>query len=85
MGTIKDGGVQLVWKLHFHAHLDYIFSQYVRMLGLIQTITSSISTLVNLLIFYITLVDPCLSMPYLYGILYCLLTPKTWNTFCRSL
>jgi hypothetical protein len=56
MCTIKDLGVQIDWKLHFHAHGDCIFSQYVRMLGLIHTITSSFSTSLDLLIFYITLV-----------------------------
>jgi len=33
MDTIKDLGVQLDSKLHFHAHADYIISQSVRMLG----------------------------------------------------
>jgi len=33
MDTIKDRGVQLDSKLHFHAHADYIISQSVRMLG----------------------------------------------------
>lgn len=54
--TIKDLGVHVNWKLHFHAHEDCIFSQYVQMLVLIQTINSSLSTLVDLLIFYVTLV-----------------------------
>jgi hypothetical protein len=58
MCTIKELGVQIDWKLHFHAHGDCIFSQYVRMLGLIWTITSSFSTLVNLLISYVTLIGP---------------------------
>jgi len=56
--TIKDLGVHVNWKLHFHTHEDCIFSQYVRMLGLIQTITSSFSTLLSLLIFSVTLVRP---------------------------
>jgi len=34
MDTIKDPGVQLDSKLHFHVHADYIISQSVRMLGL---------------------------------------------------
>jgi hypothetical protein len=33
--SIKHLGVQLHSKLHFHAHVDYIFSQSVRILGLI--------------------------------------------------
>jgi hypothetical protein len=58
------------WSLYFLPH-------YVRMFGLIQTITSSFSTVVNLLIFYVTLVGPKLEYTSLYGILYCLLTPNT--------
>jgi hypothetical protein len=34
MDTIKDLGVQLDSKLHFHAYADYIISQSVRILGL---------------------------------------------------
>jgi hypothetical protein len=56
--TIKDLGVQLDSKLHFHAHVDYIFSQSVRTLGLIRTIIYSFSTLDSLLILYLTLVRP---------------------------
>ena len=51
-------GVQIDWKLYFHAHGGCIFSQYVRTLGLIHTRTTSFSTLINLLIFYVTLVWP---------------------------
>jgi hypothetical protein len=56
--TIKDPGVQLDSKLHFHAHVNYISSQSVRTLGLIQTITYSFSTLDSLLILYLTTVRP---------------------------
>jgi hypothetical protein len=56
--TIKDLGVQLYSKLHFHAHVDYIFSQSIKMLGLIRTVTYSFSTLHSLLILYLTLVAP---------------------------
>jgi len=35
--TIKGLGAQLDSKLHFHAYTDYIFSQSVKMLGLILT------------------------------------------------
>jgi hypothetical protein len=61
--TIKDLGVQLDSKLHFHGHVDYIFSQSIRMLGLIRTIPYSFSTLHSLLILYITLVRPKLEYP----------------------
>jgi hypothetical protein len=56
--TIKDLGVQLDSKLHFHAHVDYIFSQSVRTLGLVRTKTYYFSTLDSPLILYLTLVRP---------------------------
>ena len=45
-------------KLHFHAQLDYIFSQSIRMLSFIQTIAYSFSTLDNLLLLYLTVNSP---------------------------
>jgi hypothetical protein len=56
--TIKELGVQLDSKLHFHAHADYIFSQSVRMLGLIRTVTYSFTTLDSLLTLYLPPVRP---------------------------
>jgi len=35
MDTIKNLGAQLHSNLHFHTHVDYSFSQSVRMLGLL--------------------------------------------------
>ena len=43
--TIKDLVVQLDSKLNFHAHVNYIFSQSVRMLSLKRNVTNSVSTL----------------------------------------
>ena len=48
--TIKDLDVQLDSKLHFHAQVDYIFSQSLRPLGLIRTLTYSFYTLGCLLL-----------------------------------
>jgi hypothetical protein len=56
--TIKDLGVQLDSKLHFHAHADYTFSQCVRTLGLTRTVTCPFSTLDSQLILHLTLVRP---------------------------
>jgi hypothetical protein len=56
--TIKDLGILLDSKLHFHAHVDCIFSQSIKTLGLIRTVTYSSSTLDSLLILYLTLVRP---------------------------
>jgi hypothetical protein len=56
--TLIDLQVQLDSELHFHAHVDYIFSQSVRMLGLSITITEFFSNLDGLLILYLTVVRP---------------------------
>jgi hypothetical protein len=53
---VKDLGVLLDCKLYFHQHINYIFSQSLKMLGLIRYITSSFSTLDSLLGLYSTLV-----------------------------
>jgi hypothetical protein len=67
--TIKDLGILLDSKLHFHAHVDYIFSQSVRTLGSIRTVTCSFSTLDSLLILYLTPVRPKLEY-----------ASKVWNS-----
>jgi hypothetical protein len=54
--TTKYLGIKPDSKLHFHAHVDYIFSQSVRMLGLVRIITHSFSTLDSLLVLYFTLI-----------------------------
>jgi hypothetical protein len=59
----------LLLLLHFNAHVDYIFSQSVRTLGLIRTVTYSFSTLDSLLILYLTLVRPKLEY-----------APAVWNS-----
>jgi hypothetical protein len=56
--TIKDLGIKLNSKLHFHSHMDYIFSQSLRTLELIKMLTYSFSTLDCLLLLYSTLVRP---------------------------
>jgi hypothetical protein len=51
---VKDLSVLLDYKLYFHQHINYIFSQSLKMLGLIRYIASSFSTLDSLLALYIT-------------------------------
>jgi hypothetical protein len=53
---VKGFGVLLDCKLYFHQHINYIFSQSLKVLGLIRYITSSFSTLDSLLVLYSTLV-----------------------------
>jgi hypothetical protein len=61
--SVQGLRVQLDSKLHFRAYVNYIFSQSVRTLGLIRTVTYSFSTLDNLLILYLTPGRPNVSMP----------------------
>jgi hypothetical protein len=37
--SIKDLGVFFDSKLHFHSHVDYVFSECIKLLGLIHSIT----------------------------------------------
>jgi hypothetical protein len=53
---VKDLGVLLDCNLYFHQHINYIFSQSLKMLGLIRYITSSFFTLESLLVLYSNLV-----------------------------
>jgi hypothetical protein len=55
---IKDLGGFIDSKLYFHSHVDYIFSQFIKLLGLIHNITFSFSTLDSSLILYFLLVRP---------------------------
>jgi hypothetical protein len=56
--STKDLGVFIDCKLRFHNHVDYIFSQCIKMLGLVRTLTFSFSSLDCLYIYmlYFTLV-----------------------------
>jgi hypothetical protein len=53
---VKDLGVLLDCKLYFHQHINYIFLQRLKMLGLSRYITSSFFTLDRLLALYSSLV-----------------------------
>jgi hypothetical protein len=54
--SIKDLGVYTDNKLHFHGHVNYIFSQSTRLLGLIRNITFNLSSIESMLRLYIALV-----------------------------
>jgi hypothetical protein len=56
--SIKDLGVFFDSKLHFHNHVDYVFSECIKILGLIRFITYSFSSLECLYVLYFTLVRP---------------------------
>jgi hypothetical protein len=53
---IKDLGVHIDRKLHFHRHVDFIVSHALKLLGLLLTLTFSFSTIDSLLILYFALV-----------------------------
>jgi hypothetical protein len=43
--SVKDLGVYLDSNLHFHDHVNFIFSHCIKMLGLIRSVTFNYSTL----------------------------------------
>jgi hypothetical protein len=53
---VKDLGIMLDRKLHFHRHVDYLRSQALALLGLIRLITYDISSSDNREVLYITLI-----------------------------
>jgi hypothetical protein len=56
--SIKDLVVFFDSKLHFHNNVDYVFSECIKMLGLIRSITYRFSSLECLYVIYFTLVRP---------------------------
>jgi hypothetical protein len=54
--SIKDLGVFFDSKLHFHSHVDYVFSECMKLLCLIRSITYRCCSLECLYILYFTLV-----------------------------
>jgi hypothetical protein len=56
--SVKDLRVYLDSKLHFHDHVNSIFSQCIKLLGLIHCAAFNFSTLECMLTLYITLVRP---------------------------
>jgi hypothetical protein len=54
--SIKDLGVFIDSKLRFHNHVDYIFSQCIKLLGLVRTLPFSFSSLDCLYMLYFILV-----------------------------
>jgi hypothetical protein len=49
---IKYLGVRVDCKLHFHRHVDFLYSHALKLLGLIRTITFSFPTVDSLLMLY---------------------------------
>jgi hypothetical protein len=53
---IKDLGVHIDCKLHFHRHVYFLFSHSIKLLGLNHTLTFSFPTADSLLMLYLALV-----------------------------
>jgi hypothetical protein len=53
---VKDLGVKLDSKLHFHRHIDNLYSRALKVLGLIRFITYNFSSLDFLKVLYTALV-----------------------------
>jgi hypothetical protein len=53
---MKDLGVMLDSKLHFHCYVDYVHSQALRILGLIRYITYKSSSLDSIIALYNALI-----------------------------
>ena len=66
--TIKELRVQLYSKQYFHAHVDYIFSQSIRMLDLVSTITDSSSNRDGSLTLHTTPVRVCFNWMEFYNV-----------------
>ena len=66
-------------KLRFRQHVDYIFSQIVLMLGLIQNVKFSFSVLDCVFLLYLTLIDLNFNKPQAFGILQYPLQAKRWK------
>jgi hypothetical protein len=81
---IKDLGVYIDSKLHFHQHVDFLFSHTMKLLGLIRTITFSFSTLDSLLMLYIAIVRSKLEYAALTGILSRIPTPNKLKRIQRK-
>jgi hypothetical protein len=55
-GCVKDVGVFFDTKLYFHNYVDFIFSECMKLLGLIRSIIFRFSSLDSLYVLYHTLV-----------------------------
>jgi hypothetical protein len=67
---VKDLGVSFDTKLYFHNHVDFIFSECMKLLGLIHSITFRFSSLNSLYVLYQTLVRSKLEYATVAGTLY---------------
>jgi hypothetical protein len=78
-------GVFIDAKLHFHNHINQIFSHCIKLLGLVRSITFTFSSLGYVLRLYIILVHLSLNMRPLSGIQLRQLMTTSWNASSRGL
>jgi hypothetical protein len=79
---MRDLGVMLDSKLYFHYHIDFVYSQELRTLGLIRVIIYNFSSLDSLVVLYISLIRSKLE---LYGIILHRLTPIEQKIYKENL
>jgi hypothetical protein len=53
---VKNLGVMLDSKMHFHRHVDYLHSRALKLLGLIRFVTYNFSSLDSLKVLYIAVI-----------------------------
>jgi hypothetical protein len=83
--SIKDPGVFFHSKSYFHIHVDFLFSEGIKLLGLIRSITLTFSSLDCLYVLYFTLVRSKLEYASSVGTLSRLPMPTSSSTSSRSL
>jgi hypothetical protein len=74
---MKDVGVMVDSKLYFHCHANFVYSQALRILGLIRFITYNFSSLGSLVFLYIALIRSKLECAF---IIWNKLTLTDWQT-----
>jgi hypothetical protein len=62
--TIKEVGIFMDSKRHFHNHVNYIFSHCIKLLGLVRNLTFSFASLERVYTLYYTLVRSKLEYGY---------------------
>jgi hypothetical protein len=80
--SIKDLGVFTDAKLHFHDHVNYLFSHCINLLGLVHSINCNFSSLERMLTLYIALVRSKLEYA---SVVWNSITQTRWNASSRGL
>jgi hypothetical protein len=85
IGSIKDLFLVFGSKLHFQNHVDFLFSECIKLLGLVRSITLRFSSLDCLYVLYFSLVRSKLDKHRFFRTLSRLPMPTSLNASNRSL